>query len=69
MVNELKSRTNVISVTKSNGLLPDRPGNVLKTKSGTGHVGILALRAPYAIRNPANVNASDRRKYHIMSFP
>src|SRR5688500_3149270 len=68
MVKELKRRTNVISVTKRSGLFAPKNGNVLKTKSGTGQDGLLNLRVPYAIRKPANVNASDNRKYHIISL-
>jgi len=69
MVTELNINMKVITVTKIKGILCKPPGNVENTKSGTGQVGMLKRKAPYAIRNPAKVNASDKRKYHIINLP
>jgi len=41
---------------------------MLKISVCFGHAGLMLLIKPYAIRNPANVNASEMMKIHIMNL-
>src|ERR1700748_1425325 len=71
MVTELKMRIKVIKPTKTSGApcSIEVPGTDWNTFDAIGHVAALKRRAPYDINNDENVNASDKRKNHIIILP
>jgi hypothetical protein len=69
MVTELAMSIKVIMPTNTKGNLPCISGIAEKTSSGNGQLAALNLRAAYASKSAENVNASDNKKNHIISFP
>jgi hypothetical protein len=76
MVTELKIKMNVITLTNNKGKCkPCMNGKWLKMDAGSGHfvvIGVTTLEkrcVPYCTNKEEKVNASDKRKIHIINLP